>query len=135
MRKQVFPAHLVDKLYKSLYLELSITSLSSFYTRSGRAVVCGEVLGSVLNATSNKSSATILAYWPERHGTLASERLHVGCVQYYCLHSVKVSINQSSHETMVAYVSWKENHSHSNFFSDFVYNSGLHISQLLLLAL
>lgn len=67
MRRQVFPAHLVndlDKLYKSLYPELSITSLSSFYTRSGRAVVCGEILGSVLNATSNKSSATILAYWP-----------------------------------------------------------------------
>ena len=51
MCRHVFPARLVndlDQLYKALYPEPLITSLSAFYMRSGRAVVCGEILGSVL---------------------------------------------------------------------------------------
>ena len=86
MCRHVFPARLVndlDQLYKALYPEPLITSLSAFYMRSGRAVVCGEILGSVLNATSNRSAATIMAYWPERCGILAgidNGKLRVGCV-------------------------------------------------------
>ena len=125
VRRHIFPANIVsdlDQLYKALYPESLITSLSAFYMRSGRAEVCGEILGSVLNATSNKSAATIMAYWPERCGTLAgieNGKLRVGCVQYYCQHKVKMSVDQSSPKTMdhvLAYVSWKESHTCSNFF-------------------
>ena len=119
VRRHIFPANIVsdlDQLYKALYPESLITSLSAFYMRSGRAEVCGEILGSVLNATSNKSAATIMAYWPERCGTLAgieNGKLRVGCVQYYCQHKVKMSVDQSSPKTMdhvLAYLGKRATH-------------------------
>lgn len=112
----------LDRFYKALYPDFSLSSLSAFYMRSGRAVVCGEVRGSVLNATSNRYLSTIMAYWPEHYGALANtdkSKFRVGIVQYYCMHKIKITQYQSSHKTMnhvVAYVSWMENHSHSNCY-------------------
>ena len=82
---------ILEQLYKHLYPDWVITSISPFYTLSGGAALCGEVLGSNLNATSNRSASTVMAYWPDIHGTLESidyGRFHVGCVEYYCEHQV-----------------------------------------------
>ena len=124
MCNRVFSADIVsdlDQLYKKLYPECVIMSISPFYTRSGRALVYGEVLGSVLNATSNRSASTIMAYWPDRNGTLASINnaiLHVGCVQYYCAHKVTMSVDETSRTVhhVLACVLWKERHTHSSYY-------------------
>ena len=44
--------------------------ISPFYTLSGRALLCGEQIGSVMNATSNRSASIIMAFWPDRYGVI-----------------------------------------------------------------
>ena len=64
LRQCVFPADLVKNLkllYQQLYHEYNIVSISPFNLHSGRALLCGEVLGSVMNATSCKSASIIMA--------------------------------------------------------------------------
>jgi hypothetical protein len=54
-RHRVFDADYVSKLellYQQLYPDLNIISISPFYQHAGRATLCGDILGSVMNATS-----------------------------------------------------------------------------------
>jgi len=124
LRHCVFSAALVkhlELLYKQLYPQHGLVSVPPFYTLSGRALVCGEVMGSVMNATSSKSTSIVMAYWPDQYGdigTIDYSRKRVGCVQYYCKHYVNVSTEHGPERLhhIFAYVHWKERHSHENYF-------------------
>ena len=58
-RHRVFSAdfaNLLEQLYQHLYPEYVIMCISPFYTLSGRAVLCGEEIGLLMNATIVYSS-------------------------------------------------------------------------------
>ena len=68
--------------------------ISPLYTLSGQVVLCGEQIGSVMNATSNRSASIIMAFWPYRYGVIRNinySNLHVGSVHYFCKHQITIS--------------------------------------------
>ena len=84
-------------------------------------MLCGDILGSVLNATSCQASSTVMAYWPFRHGNISNIdycRLHVGCIQYYCKHHLTISDAAGESTSLLhyfAYVRWYERHDHDSW--------------------
>ena len=114
----------LELLYKQLYPHSVVARVSPFYIRSGRAALCNQVIGSVMNATSCNSSSVIMAYWPSRGNVLSNidySRMKVGRVQYFIRHQAVLydsesdsNINESEH--VFAYVSWKQNHPHLDWF-------------------
>ena len=92
---RVFDADHVSKLeLLQLYPNLNIISVSPFYQHAGRAILCGDILGSAMNATSCQSSSTIIAFWPLRYGSVCdidNVMMRVGCIQYFCNHQLTVS--------------------------------------------
>lgn len=120
----VFSAELVkqlEQLYLHLYPQYNIVSIPPFYSFSGRAILCGEVLGSVVNATSCKSASIIMAYWPLRHEVMRCidySRMRVGCVQHYCKHQLTISAENGSEQLdhIFAFVQWKERHPQDNWY-------------------
>ena len=76
--------HCLEALYTQLYPQKVLASVSPFYVRSGRVSMCNQVIGSVMNATSAKSSSVVMAYWPSRGNQLSNidySRMKVGVVQ------------------------------------------------------
>ena len=123
-RHRVFSAdfvNLLEQLYQQLYPEYVIMCISPFYTLSGRALLCGEQIGSVMNATSNRSASIIMAFWPDRYGVIRNINYsspHVGSVQYFCKHQITISTDHGPEQLQntLAYVWWKSRHSHSDFY-------------------
>ena len=73
----------LELLYQQLYPDLNIISVSPFYLHAGRAILCGDILGFVMNATSCQSSSTIMAFWPLCHGNVSSIDYVGICVWMY----------------------------------------------------
>ena len=122
-RRRVLDADSISKLellYQQLYPDLNI--ISPFYLHAGRAILCGDILGSVMNATSCQSSSTIMAFWPLCHGNVSSidyVRMCVGCIQYFCKHQLTISTadSETSHlPHLFAFVCWYERHTHHNWY-------------------
>ena len=126
-REDVFTSQLLKdltSLYGKLYAHLSVSHhfISPFFLRSGRINFCGQLIGSEMNATSSCSSV-IMAYWPSKGDDLSTidygERMAVGTVQYFCKHRVTL-VNSDNHEEdyehVLAYVSWKQRHPHSDWY-------------------
>ena len=113
----------LEQLYKQLYPSRASVCVSPFHVRAGRAMVYGEVLGSMLNATSYNSGSVILAYWPAQDGPITNvdtTRLRVGSVQYYIKLCVSYSTDDSSQcfkcEYIFAFVQWRRQHPHESWF-------------------
>ena len=69
LHEDVFSSELLkslNTLFTKLYARYTIESCSPFFIRFGRAGLCGQVIGSVVNATSSNSSSVITAHWPGR---------------------------------------------------------------------
>lgn len=80
----------LESLYSQLYPCQVITHVSPFYVRAGRALLCNQVIGSVMNSASCNSSSVIMAYWPTG-GSISNvdySRMRVGRVHYFCRHKV-----------------------------------------------
>ena len=112
----------LELLYQQLYPNLNIVSVSPFYFHSGRAMLCGDILGSVMSATSCQSSSTIMAFWPLRHCTVSSidcVKMRVESVPYFCKHQLTICTadDETTHLShLFAFVSWYERHSHDNWY-------------------
>ena len=124
-RQRVFSSATVkqlEELYKQLFPNRKIISVSPFHLLSGRSLLCGEVIGSSLNATSCKSSSVITAYWPVRDGPISSldpSRVRIGCVQYYAKHSVSYATDNSGVvkcQYVCAFVRWMRQHPQESWF-------------------
>ena len=126
LREDVFDSTIVrdlELLYTQLYPNMRLARVSPFYIRSGRAMLCNQVIGSTLNAASSNSSSVIMAHWPARGSDLSSidySRMRVGTVHYYCKHKVKFTADSHdalpSSEHILAYVSWKQRHPHEGWY-------------------
>ena len=96
--EDIFSSDLLQNLqtmYTRLYPSFKIEDICPFFVRSGRVALCGELIGSVMNATCSNSSSVISAYWPASGCDLSSidygARMKVGTVQYFCKHQLHVS--------------------------------------------
>lgn len=107
--------HLLS-IYLQLYPDMTIPSLSLFYTLCNRVTLGGECLGS-LKSRSHKS-AVVMAYWPGRGGNLSdidySKRMRVGVVNHYIRHQITLQGEQQEH--VFACVSWKIRHPYEDWF-------------------
>ena len=80
------------------------------------------VIGSVMNATSAKSSSVVMAYWPSRGNQLSNidySRMKVGVVQYFFKHRAKFYISGGQvkeSEHIFAYIKWKQFHPNQDWF-------------------
>ena len=109
---------LLKLLYTQLYQSKVVSRVSPFYIRSGRASLCNQVIGSMMNAASCNSSSVIMAYWPSGGNDLSNidySRMHVGEVQYFCKHKVIFS-DSDTIEHILAYVCWKQKHPHQEWY-------------------
>ena len=112
----------LEALYTQLYPQIVLATVSPFYVRSGRVSMCNQVIGSVMNATSAKSSLVVMAYWPSRGNQLSNidySRMNVGVVQYFFKHRTKSYISGGQvkeSEHIFAYVKWKQSHPHQDWF-------------------
>ncbi len=91
--------------------------------RSGRAVLYGQIVGSVMNACSANSSSIISAWWPTNgnnvHFIDSRTRMSIGEVQFFCQHTVKVRKLDGklfSMNHIFPVICWKQKHSNENFF-------------------
>ena len=76
-----------SSLYSQLYPCQVVTHISLFYIRVGCALLCNQVIGSVVNSTSCNLSSVIMAYWPTG-GSISNvdySCMRVGKV-HYCKH-------------------------------------------------
>ena len=109
-------------LYVQLYPNEIIDKISPFYERSGRVTLCGQLMGSVLNASSCASSSVIMAYWPVNSSTLDNidySHKRIGIVQYYFRHKIVLQQADGSckyEEHIFAYVIWKQRHPNEAWF-------------------
>lgn len=93
LREGVFSSstlQLLDHLYTQLYPHHTV-SLPPFYTRSGRIVIGGQLIGSVMNRCSANSSSVIMSFWPSNGDDLSPinySRMRVGVVQEFYKHIV-----------------------------------------------
>ena len=73
-------------IYKQLFPNFTITNVSPFHYLCNCVNLGGDLLGSVSNAASAKTSAVITAFWPTRNAELTTP-LNLSCmrvvVQYY----------------------------------------------------
>ena len=127
--EKVLPGTLASKLqlvYKQLYPTKQISHFPYFYREYGRIVLAGNVIGSVKPGPNNSSSSVIMAFWPssgDSFRTIDYTHMRVGEVQYYIKHTIKVSTtidSGPSHQVdethLFAYVSWKKQNPHYNWF-------------------
>lgn len=121
VREDIFNSEMLkdlELLYGQLYPSTDMY-ISPFFVCSGRATLCGQVVGSVMNATSCNSSSVITAYWPSRGNDLSNIdyfRPSVGRVQYFVKHQVKFGDSYNGTEHIFAYVSWKQKHPHQDWY-------------------
>ena len=112
----------LEALYKQLYPQKVLGTISPFYIRSGRATLCNQVIGSLMNSTSARSSSVVMAFWPSRESELSNinySRMKVGVVQYFFKHEVKLCVSDSQvreSEHIFAYVKWKQSHPNQDWF-------------------
>ena len=113
----VFDATTVDfltMLYNQLYPSEVVCRVSPFYEHSGRATLCGQVMGSVFNASSCTSSSVVMAFWPGNSNDLSNidySCKRIGVVQYYFRHYVTFQRADGTNERVehvFAYVTWKK---------------------------
>ena len=124
--EDVFSSELQKDLkmfYTQLYPDCTIEKVSPFFIRCGRAVLCGQLIGSVMNATSSNSSFVIAAYWPSSGHNLSSidygARMKIGTVQYFCKNQTTVCTSDNvkhNYEHVLAYVCWKQRHPHEEWY-------------------
>ena len=77
-------------IYQQLNPCSTIEYISPFYTHSGRVSIGGDILGSVVNNRSAKSSSVIAAYWPTNGNNITNidySYRSIGRVMYYFKHS------------------------------------------------
>ena len=99
LHRDVFSSDLLrdlEEVYTQLYPLLTIETNSPFFIRSGRAVLGGQLVRSVMNAISSNSSSIIAAYWPCRGWNISAvhygAQMNIGEIQYFCKHEVKFSM-------------------------------------------
>ena len=124
--EDIFVSELLNDLetfYTMLYPQYSIECISPFFVRFGRVTLCDQLIGSVMNSRSSKSSAVITAYWPTTGCDLTSinygAHMRVGTVQYFCNHQVvlrTVDNTTQKFEHVLAYVQWKKKHQNEEWF-------------------
>ena len=97
-----------------------IEYVSPFYKYYGRVSIGGDILGSLLNSKSARSSSVIAAYWPTYGSDLNNfdhSQRSIGKVQYYIQHTVTLKEMSSRTSNIVhftlAYVHWMDYH-HDN---------------------
>jgi len=104
-------------VYYFLYPHLDNQEVLPFYDHYGRITLAGDLIGSVYPGPNARSSAVVMANWPEGEMTLPEKR-RVGCVQYFLKH--KWSIIKDGHkeniEHMFAFVLWKKTHVCFDYF-------------------
>lgn len=128
LHQSVFPSEMVQRLkmiYEQLFPNFTITNVSPFHYRCNCVKLGGDLLGSVSNAASAKTSAVITAFWPTRNAELTTPLnlscMRVGVVQYYFKHQVVMSDenNEKSSVSMeFAYVLWKQKHPQHDWFGN-----------------
>ena len=60
-------AEQLENLYKQLYPQKNITSVSSTF---GRITIAGDLIGSDMPGPNSRTSSVVMAYWPSRGNTL-----------------------------------------------------------------
>ena len=100
LRQHVFSLATVklEQLCKQLTPSKNVVSVSPFHVRCGRVMVCGKMIGSVLNANSYNSASVIMAYWPvkdEPISNIDTTQLRIGTVQHYMKFHVTYSTDKS----------------------------------------
>ena len=112
----------LEKLWEQLNPSKHLVRMSPFHVRCGRVMVCGEMVGSVLNARSCNSASVIMAYWPVADGPITNmdtTRLRVGTVLYYTKFHVTFSTDSNDSsvcEYVCAYVKWRRQHPRESWF-------------------
>lgn len=124
--EDIFPSEVVrnlDIFYSQLYSHLTIENNSPFFIHSGRAILCGQLIGSVMNATSSSSSSVFTAYWPARGSDITAidygVRKKVRCVQYFCKHQLQVRTSDNVRHTfqhVLVYTYWKQKHPFEDYY-------------------
>jgi len=126
--EDVFCAKLLDDLmsfYKIIYPHCTVEHISPFFVRCGRATLCNQLVGSLLNSRSSNSSSVIGAYWPTFRSDVGvpstdySIKMRIGQVQYFCKHQSVISMpdkENQDNEHMLAYVKWHQKHSHDDWY-------------------
>lgn len=109
-------------LYSALYPNRVIHRVPPFYQYSGRATLCTQLMGSVLNRSSCTSSSVIAAFWPGNSSDLSTidySRKRIGVVQYYLRHSIifkQIDGTDEHVEHIFACVIWKQQHANAEWF-------------------
>ena len=62
----------LECIYKQLYPNHNVVSVSLFYERCGRVTTAGDLIGSELNAASSTASSVVMAFWPGRGDDLSA---------------------------------------------------------------
>ena len=110
-------------LYQQLSPCYTIEYVSPFYTHSGRVSIGGDILGSIVNNRTAKSSSVVAAYWPTSGNNITNINYScrsIGKVIYYFKQSVTLrKTNAKSSMTVyytMAHVHWMKPHSESSIY-------------------
>ena len=114
----------LEIIYKQLYPNKQIESISHFYTYANKATMNNEIIGSVFSR--NKKASVIGAYWPHEGSSLECidyTKLLIGTIQNFIEHKL---IMKDSDGTMLevnhlfCYVKWLIPHPEHNWFGNSV---------------
>ena len=114
----------LEIIYKQLYPNKQIESISHFYTYTTKAIINNEIAGSVF--TRNKKAAVIGAYWPHEGSTLECidyTKLQIGTIQNFIEHKITVKDNDGTKleiNHLLCYVKWLIPHPEYNWFGNSV---------------
>ena len=110
-------ASMLECLYKFLYPDIQLSSLSRFAKMSYRASVYDEVFGS--KAMSRDNNIVISAFWPSSDNFLVSPGVSlphsIGQIQYFVQHKM-ISQADGEMEHIFGYVKWYKKHEQFNWF-------------------
>ena len=115
-------AEQLESIYKLLYPNYNVSSISRFYRKFGHATIAGDLIGSHLPGQNSRTSSVVMAYWPSTTRTsllnIDYSRMQVGVVQYFISHILQYrEMNVEKREEHVfAYVKWKKRHPHYDWF-------------------
>lgn len=114
----------LEEFYKIIYPQCTFEYVSPFFVRCGRVTLCKQLIGSVMNSRSAKSSSVISAYWPTTMREVQtpidySARIRVGTVQHFCQHKIVLCTADNDKlncEHILAYVKWNRRHAHEDWY-------------------
>ena len=114
----------LEIIYKQLYPNKQIESISHFYTFANKAIMNNEIIGSVFSR--NKKASVIGAYWTHEGSSLECidyTKLLIGTIQNFIEH--KLIMKDSDHTMLEAnhlfcYIKWLIPHPERNWFGNSV---------------